>query len=89
MQQEQAFVLAERLSAVEGTLGEIDLKNEYYISNEGALRLRNAICSSDNKQVKLHLSLHYQQTLEHNLNPAAIKEDCITITSELCIGDLE
>ena len=82
--------MAERLAIVEGTLEEIDLIMIYDLtSNEGALRLRNAICSSHNKQVKLHLNLYYRQTLESTLNPAAIKEDCITIASDLCISDLE
>ena len=89
MQRQLALVLAERLAVVEGTLEEIDLKYGLFISNESALRLRNAICSSHNKQMKLYLSLEYWKTFERTINPAAIKEDWITITIEQCIGDLE
>ena len=90
MHAEGGFVLADRLAVVEGALEEIDLFKCFgCISDEGTLILRNAICSSQNKQVKLHLSLDYKETLESTLTPAAIKEDRITITSDLCIKDPE
>ena len=84
-QREQEFVLAERLAVVGWTLEEINLKYQQFISNEGALTPRNAICSSHNKQVKLYLSLYHWQTLECTLKPAAMNEDRITIASDLCI----
>ena len=61
--QEKVLVLAERLAVVEGTLKKTDIKYEHHITDEGAIILRSAICSSHNKQVKLHLSLHYRQTI--------------------------